>query len=157
MKENTKVKQLEVLLDKILKDTPFEIVMVEFKKTGPNWVLRVLIDHPDGVNLDRCATVSQMISAAFEEDDPISQSYHLEVSSPGIDRPLNKPSDYRRFIKERAYVKSRQLVDGRKSFTGPLLSCSEQDIEIRNESDGKIYKVPLSFIAKATLKPLLEF
>ena len=148
--------QLQTLVEEILGPTEFEVVLVEYKKSGKEWVLRVLIDHPDGIMLDHCQTVSHMITDVLLEEDP-SGDYHIEVSSPGVDRPLVRPEDYRRFVAERVFVKTRTAIEGVKKFTGTLLSEAEQTIEVENEYDGKIYRIPLDAVTKATLKPILNF
>ncbi len=131
---------------------------MEYGKTGKDWALRVLIDHPDGITLDHCQSVTLMIREMLEEEDPIKQEdYHIEISSPGVDRPLIKLKDYQRFLNERVYVKAHRAIEGAKQFTGELLFCSEEAIEISNEHDGQTYRIPLDEIAKATLKPILNF
>jgi len=131
---------------------------VEYKKEGPDWVLRALIDHPEGVTLDHCQTATNLIADALEQEDPApGADYRIEVSSPGVDRPLVKSSDFARFLDARVFVKARRAVDGRKSFTGRLTAATDDEIAIENEDDGKTYAIGTADIAKATLKPILKF
>ena len=88
---------IEALLMPILTDLGMELVDLEFKREGHSWFLRLFIDKPGGVTLDDCAEVSREVSALLEVEDPIEAPYRLEVSSPGIDRPLKKPADFDRF------------------------------------------------------------
>ena len=153
----SKTKILEELVEKTLADTPFEIVLTEYKKVGGEWLLRVFIDHPEGVNLDHCQTVSRLLLDTLEQNDPVDQEYLIEVSSPGVDRPLVKLTHFQRFLKERVYVKTHKPIEGQKTFTGRLLGCSAETLDVENESDRKLYHIPLEDVAKATLKPILKF
>ncbi len=157
MTGKTKQNQLEAIVERTLQETPFEVVLVEYKKEGSNWVLRTFIDHPEGVTLDHCQSASRLIADALEQEDPVQQNYNIEVSSPGVDRPLAKPGDFERFLNERVFVKTRRAVDGRKSFTGELEASADREITVRNESDGQSYVIARELIAKATLKPILKF
>ncbi len=153
----SKSAQLKELVENTLADGPFEVVLSEFKKQGRDWVLRVYIDHPDGVTIDHCQTVTHMITERLEEFDPVETEYHIEVSSPGVDRPLLKPEHFQRFLDERVYVKAHKAADGAKTVTGTLKTCSDEGIEVVNEENGQIHSFAFGDIAKATLKPILNF
>lgn len=157
MKVKSKTELLDELVTRVLVDGPYELVFCEFKKAGPEWVLRVFIDHADGVTVEHCQAVSRIITDALEEEDPIGSDYHIEVSSPGVDRPLVKAADYQRFLNQRVYIKSHAPVDGLKTVTGTLSGCSQEGVEVINESDGQSYTFSFGVIAKATLKPILNF
>ena len=157
MAEKSKKNQLQAIVEQTLQDTPFEVVVVEFAKTGAEWTLRVYIDHPEGITLDHCQNVTHLLLDALEREDPVSLEYHIEVSSPGVDRPLVREEDYRRFLGERVFVKTHQAVDGRKKFTGALTGFENGVIAVQNEDDRKDYRIPIDQIAKATLKPILNF
>ncbi|OPZ92673.1 MAG: Ribosome maturation factor RimP [Firmicutes bacterium ADurb.Bin419] len=109
----------------------FELVDVEFIKEGTNWYLRIYIDKPGGITIDDCQIVSEEISDILDKKDPIDQSYFLEVSSPGLDRPLKKDSDFERFKGELVEVKVFKPIDGRKSFEGELLGLIDNKITIK--------------------------
>lgn len=126
-----------------------EIVDVEFRREPGGRVLRVFIDKPGGVTLDDCQALSRRLSAKLDEVDPIEESYNLEVSSPGIERPLTKPKDYIRFAGHRVHVRTYGPVDGRRNFTGELLGLEDDDVVVRVD-EGDV-RIPLSQVAKARL------
>lgn len=108
----------------------FELVDVEFIKEGANWYLRIYIDKPGGITIDDCQIVSEEISDILDKKDPIEQSYFLEVSSPGLDRPLKKDSDFEKFKGELVEVKVYKPIDGRKVFEGELVGLVDDKIVI---------------------------
>ena len=109
-KSNTEKKVLP-LLEPIVAERGLELVDLEFVKEGANWYLRVYIDKEGGVSIDDCEAVSRALEAKLDEKDPIEQAYVLEVSSPGIDRPLKKDADFIRFQGEIIDVKLYKAVD----------------------------------------------
>lgn len=109
----------------------FELVDVEFLKEGASWYLRIYIDKPGGITIDDCQVVSEDISDILDKKDPIEQSYFLEVSSPGLDRPLKKDADFERFKGELVEVKVFKPIDGRKVFEGELLGLLDNKIIIK--------------------------
>jgi ribosome maturation factor RimP len=106
--------------------------------------LRLYIDHPDGVSLALCERVTHQLAAVRER-------YALEVSSPGIDRPLTKPQHFRRFLGRRARVRTRDARDGHTSFTGELVGATEEEVTIA-VNDG-VVAIPYSAIARSNLVP----
>jgi len=98
-------------------------VEVLLAEVAPGGILRLFIDHPDGVTLELCERVTRRL-------DTIRERYALEVSSPGIERPLTKPDHYRRFLGRRARVRTRDAVDGHRSFTGELVGASDTDVTL---------------------------
>ena len=106
----------------------FELVDVELAGSQHQCTLRVYIDGPAGVTVDNCASVSRQLSALLDVEDPLPGHYTLEVSSPGLDRPLVKPEDFKRFIDEKIKVKMRQPVQGRKNFAGRLLAVTADHV-----------------------------
>lgn len=126
-----------------------EIVDVEFQREAGGRVLRVFIDKPGGVTLDDCEALSQRLSQRLDEVDPIQESYSLEVSSPGIERPLKKPQDYARFAGRLVHVRTYGPVDGRRNFRGELLGLEDDVVVIRLEQ-GEV-RIPLQQVAKARL------
>jgi len=97
-----------------------ELWDVEFVREGNRWVLRVLIDRPGGVSIQNCEDMSRAPDPLLDEADPIAQSYVLQVSSAGLERPLKRPSDFARFMGTRVAVRLYQALDGRKEFEGVL-------------------------------------
>lgn len=135
-KSNTEKKVLP-LLEPIVAERGLELVDLEFVKEGANWYLRVYIDKEGGVSIDDCEAVSRALEAKLDETDPIEQAYVLEVSSPGIDRPLKKNADFIRFQGEIIDVKLYKAVDGQKQFQGKLLGLNDGVISLEEE-DGTV-------------------
>jgi ribosome maturation factor RimP len=131
----------------------FELVDAELSGGRRHRTLRVYIEGPRGVTVDDCAAVSRQLSAILDVEDPIPGSYSLEVSSPGLDRPLVTPADYRRF--EGAMVKVRLLsaIDGRRNFTGRLVETTPEAVVL--EVDRERFSFPLATIERARLVPTL--
>ena len=113
----------------------YELVDVEFVKEGANWYLRIYIDKDGGITIDDCQAVSERMSDILDKQDPIQQSYYLEVSSPGLDRPLKTERDFIKYKGEEVEVKLFQPVDGQKLFEGELIGLVENSIVIK--SNGK--------------------
>ena len=97
--KNTEKKVLEIA-EPIILEKGLELADLEFVKEGPNWYLRIYIDKQGGVTIEDCETISRILEKKLDEKDPIEQAYILEVSSPGIDRPLKKPEHFQKYIGE---------------------------------------------------------
>ena len=128
-----------------------ELVDVEFVKEGPHWVLRIFLDRPDGIDIEDCQEVSTALSQRLDDEDPIPQAYSLEVSSPGLERPLKKIEDFQRFSGERVQIKTYRAEAGRKKFIGVLLGLADDNVEL--ELDDEKITIPWDNIAKANLFP----
>jgi ribosome maturation factor RimP len=138
-----------------------EIFEVQFRREASGMVLRVQIDRPgpaataeDSVSIGDCANVSRELSVALDVADVIPGAYTLEVSSPGLDRPLRHADDYRRFAGRRAKVVMREAVDGQKFFKGRLRGIEGTDVLVESD-DGREHRVPLGAITRANLE--IEF
>lgn len=143
------------LVEPVLVRDGYDLVEVEWLREGGRWVLRLYVDRPGGtVGIDDCQAVSRTIEPILDVEDFIEPSYHLEVSSPGVDRPLRKPADFEKFAGQRAHVKSFGPVDTgagpRKSWTGILRGFRDGAVEV--EVDGKLHRVPHAQVAKARLE-----
>lgn len=138
---------IEKLLEKTVSGLGFELVDVEISNSGR--MLRVFIDKPNGVNVDDCAAVSNHLTRLFAVEEV--EFDRLEISSPGLDRPLKRPADFRRFVGEQARVKVRLPLNGRKKFAGLLRSVEEEGIRL--EVEGEIVAIAFSDIDKARLIP----
>ena len=142
------------LLEPIIVREGFELVEVEWGREGPSWVLRLFVDRPGGVTIDHCQELSRIVEPVLDVEDLIEPAYNLEVSSPGLDRPLRKPSDFERFAGQRAHVKTYGPIDTehgpRKNWTGTLRGFKDGAVEI--EVDGALHRVPHDRIAKAHLE-----
>ena len=153
--------RIEALILPILSGFGMELVDLEFKREGRSWALRLFIDKPGGITLDDCAEVSREVSAILEVEDPIESAYRLEVSSPGIDRPLKKAADFERFSGQMVKVKTRSLLDPddrghrRKTFLGELLGLDGGVVRLRQtDRRGGEIAIPLAEIDKANLEPV---
>jgi ribosome maturation factor RimP len=125
---------------------------VDFQQSNRGRLLRVFIDKPEGVTVDDCAEVSRQLTRVLAVEG--AEYERLEVSSPGLDRPLRKPSDFRRFAGQRVEVRMRERdASGRRRFAGLLLNCDEQAATI--EVDGQCVNLPLADMDRARLVPEL--
>ncbi|HDD44520.1 MAG TPA: ribosome maturation factor RimP [Candidatus Desulfofervidus auxilii] len=140
---------VEKLVTPIVESEGLELVDIEFQREGRGWVLRVYIDKAGGVTLNDCTIVSQQLSALLDIEDPIDTAYTLEVSSPGLTRPLKKEEDYKKYEGHLVQIKTYQSINGQKIFRGTLLGIEEGIVKV--EIKGKIYEIPLDSIAKANL------
>ncbi len=127
-----------------------ELVLVEFVKGPRGNILRLVIDKQGGVTLDDCSRLSRVVSDLLDVHDPVPGSYNLEVSSPGINRPLVKAEDYERFSGQKVFVRTSEPVDGRRKFKGLLRGVSDQD-EVIIDASGQEFVLPLGLIKKARL------
>jgi ribosome maturation factor RimP len=119
---------VEELTLPIIEKHNFELVDVEYVKEGGDYFLRVYIDKEGGITLDDCHSVSTDLSTLLDEKDPIKDNYYLEVSSPGLDRPLKKAKDFERYIGRDVEVKLYKPIEGQKQFEGELLGLFDEDI-----------------------------
>ena len=131
----------------------FELVDVELAGGRQHQMLRVYIDGPQGITVDDCAEVSRQLAAILDVEDPFPGSYTLEVSSPGLDRPLVTPTDFRRFQGEIIKVRLSPPLAGRRNFTGRLLQVHDDRVAV--EVDGERFELPFSAIERARLVPKL--
>jgi ribosome maturation factor RimP len=134
----------------LLPSMGLELVEVQFRREGHGWVLRVFIDSEQGITVDHCADVSREISAYLDVEDLIDHPYNLEVSSPGLERPLKSVADFERFCDKKARVKLREPLDGQKMQIGMIRQVIENDIELELE-DGKRVRFSFDNINKARL------
>ncbi|HEY3306857.1 MAG TPA: ribosome maturation factor RimP [Desulfuromonadaceae bacterium] len=150
------IEKVIVLAQPILESMHLELVDIEYKRSGRESVLRLFIDKEGGVNLDDCADLSRELSAIIDVEDFIPVSYNLEVSSPGLDRPLKKPADYDRFVGRLIRIKTYEPFQDdagnrRKTFLGHLLGLQNGVVVIRL-TEGQTASIPLERIAKANLE-----
>ena len=124
----------EEILNPIVEEYGFELVDVEYVKEGSTWYLRAYIDKPGGICIDDCEAVSRRLSDILDEKDYIDDAYILEVSSPGLGRPLRKEKDFRRSLGEEVEVRTYRMIEKQKEFTGILKEYDEKTVTI--EEDG---------------------
>lgn len=130
----------------------FELVDAELVSGGRTPTLRVYIDSPEGITVDDCADVSRQVSAILDVEDPIPGSYTLEVSSPGLDRPLVTPDDFRKRLNETVKLKLRRPdASGRRNFTGQLVEVKGDAVVV--EVDKEKFELAFDVIERARLVP----
>jgi ribosome maturation factor RimP len=143
--------ELRKLLEPAIERLGYELSDLEANLGGKGGVLRIFIDHPDGIGLEDCEKVSLAVSAILDIEDPLPGQYSLEVSSPGLDRKLTKVEHFQRFVGETLKVQMRFPVEGRKRFRGTLVSSDDENIVV--EVDGTSHSLPLATIDTARLVP----
>ncbi len=120
----------EQLLIPIVEEYGFELVDVEYVKEGSTWYLRSYIDKPGGISIDDCEKVSRRLSDLLDQEDFIEDAYIMEVSSPGLGRPLKKEKDFRRSLGEEVEIRTYRMIDKQKEFTGILKDYDENTVTI---------------------------
>jgi len=138
------------LAEEIAAALGMEIVLVEIKGDGSRSIVRTYIDKPGGVTLEDCERFSKRFSVSLDVEDWIPFSYVLEVSSPGVNRPLVKESDFRRFCGKNAKVRTRLPVAGQRNFKGRIVDVTEGRLELE-VAPGKQIEIALTDIEKANL------
>jgi len=160
------VQDLWLLAEPYVRDAGFDLIEVQYGREPSGWVVRLFIDAPAvadagrmetgqigqvGVGLDDCERVSRDVSAALDVADCVPHAYQLEVSSPGLDRPLRRERDFARFVGESARIRLIDGVEGRRNFLGTLRAASDGRVEIA--CDGRSYVLSIDDIQKANLVP----
>ena len=146
--------RLNELLQPLVEDLGYEFVGLEYNSNPKHAVLRIYIDSEEGVGIEDCETVSREAAALLDVEDPIRSHYNLEISSPGLDRPLFTTAHYLDFIGQVAQVNLFAPQDGRRKFSGPIKGADEQAVTI--SQDGEDVTLRLDNIAKAKLVPDYE-
>ncbi len=137
------------LIRAAVEEQAFELVHVEYQARTSSPVLRVYVDRPGGVTLDDCAELSRRIGVLLDVEDLIPNQYMLEVSSPGIERPLFSERDYRRFRGREVRLTTVEKVDNRRNFKGVIEDVS--DGKVRLNCDGRPYEIPIKAIRRGNL------
>ncbi|QQD20859.1 ribosome maturation factor RimP [Oceanospirillaceae bacterium ASx5O] len=143
--------QLTDLLRPVVESMGFVFWGIEFIAQGRQSMLRVFIDHANGINVDDCAAVSRQLSAVLDVEDPITQEYTLEVSSPGMDRPLFSIEQYQQYANHIIELRLRMPFEGRRKFKGQLIGVEQEDIVL--VVDEHEYLLPVELIEKAHVVP----
>jgi ribosome maturation factor RimP len=142
---------LVAMLGPVVADLGYELWDLEYAPGRGNGFLRLYIEAEAGITLDDCERVSRAVSELLDVADPLPGQYTLEVSSPGLDRPLRTPGQFARYVGEGVFVELAQPVDGRRRFKGRLCSAGEDSVEV--EVDGRRHVLPVAGIRKAHLVP----
>ena len=148
------LERIRQIADRVATSEGMEVVDVEFVGRGRNAVLRIFLDKPGGITLRDCEVVSHQVGAILDVEDLIETSYTLEVSSPGLDRRLVKPSDYERFAGRKIQVRLKAPHDGRRRFRGRLLGLENDGIRLETE-EGPLVVLDPEEVERANL--VVEF
>lgn len=144
------IEKVEEFANTFLPGMGLELIEVQYRKEGHGWVLRLFIDGPDGIGIDECTSVSREMNVLLDVEDLIPHAFHLEVSSPGLERPLRSIADYKRFVGKKARVRVRHPVDGQKVFVGNIGDSDDMNFELILE-DERTMRFHLDQIRKARL------
>ncbi|MGI9952023.1 ribosome maturation factor RimP [Moorellaceae bacterium AZ2] len=142
---------VQSLVEPIIEAMGYELVEVEYCREGRRYFLRLYIDSPAGISLDDCERVSRAVEAELDREDPIPHSYYLEVSSPGVERPLKKDADFERFKGRKVTIRTFAPLDGRRKFEGQLLGLEGEMVHILTPA-GEEISIPRRGISSARLK-----
>jgi len=152
------LRAVEQLLSPAAEDLGYELVDVQLHTDRGRRVFRVLVDRPGGITLDECVRLSREMSPHLEVADPIPGAYVMEVSSPGVQRPLRRAEDFERFRDQRVVVLTREAVEGRKTFRGINRGMdNEGNLTVDDAETKRSYTVSLDQVRKAHLDPELPF
>ena len=141
--------KLTELLRPAVEETGKTLLGIEYLSAGNNSVLRLFIDHENGINVDDCAEVSRQVGALLDVEDPISSEYSLEVSSPGVDRPLFELAHFQEVVGETINVKLSMPLNGRRKFKGPLVAIENDTLVVQVDSID--YELAITNVDKANL------
>jgi ribosome maturation factor RimP len=165
----TEAQVLWKLVEPPIAGAGLDLIELQWNREGEGWVLRVFIDRPEPPHLpgtseppadvlphlalchEDCERVSRDLSAALDVADVIHHTYKLEVSSPGIDRPLRREQDFRRFAGQAVKIRCTEPSEGRRNFSGVLRGAQDGQVEV--DCDGKVYHLPIATVARANLVP----
>ncbi|QMU56094.1 MAG: ribosome maturation factor [Candidatus Mycalebacterium zealandia] len=142
--------RLSKVVERVIAPSPLELVDLRLAGGGK---VSVFVDKPGGVNIAECADLSREIGVLIDIEEIMQSPYTLEVSSPGVERPLTKPTDYDRFSGRRAKVRTKDALEGRRVFTGRIEGIESGFVKLLDEeSDGEVFSIPFDGIEKANLK-----
>ncbi|KEF30590.1 MAG: ribosome maturation factor RimP [Gammaproteobacteria bacterium] len=152
---SAKLTQLEDLLRPVVEGLGYEFWGLEFRSQGRHSLLRVFIDDVEnGIGIDDCEKVSRQISGVMDVEDPIQVEYTLEVSSPGMDRPLFRPEQYQAFVGHKVEIRLRMAFEGRRKYLGLIKGVEGDEVVI--VVDDHEYLLPFDSIEKAHIVPVFE-
>lgn len=146
-----KQEELQNLIEPVVDTLGYRLWGVDYLAQGRNSIVRVFIDADDGVTVDDCAKVSHQLSALFDVEDPISAEYTLEVSSPGLDRPLYTKPQFEAYTGSRIKVRLKMPFEGRRKFSGVIQGVESDEVIIRQDNEEFI--LPLELIERAVVEP----
>ena len=150
MKFEPLIQEVSKTIEPILRSQGLELIDVEYNREAQGWVLRIYLDREGGITVEDCAEASRELGAILEVRDLIPNRYVLEVSSPGVTRPLKRPEDFNKYQNRSVKIKLFMPLEGRRNFKGKLLGLKEDKVCV--ESERRIYEIPMQNIAKANLE-----
>ena len=150
----SKLQELQAILTPVVEAMEFQCWGIEFISQGRHSVLRVFIEHEQGIGVDDCEKVSRQLSAVLDVEDPIAGEYMLEVSSPGMDRPLFTLEQFAAYVGHQVKIKTRWAIEERRNFQGALRGVEDQDVVV--QVDQYEYLIPIDSIDKATVVPVFD-
>jgi len=152
--DGNKTKQLiaEIwhLAEPVIRIDGMELVEVEYRCESQGWVLRLFIDQEGGINVDDCARVSRVVGDLLDVADPIANQYHLEVSSPGLNRPLRKAEHFQRYIGSIVDVRTGTSINNRRNYKGKLIDVRPEGITL--DCEGQVFDIPFNLLERARLR-----
>jgi len=151
---SSKLEQLQAILAPVVEALGYQCWGIEFISQGRHSLLRIYIDKEDGVLVEDCEIVSRQVSGVLDVEDPISSEYTLEVSSPGMDRPLFSIEQFAAHAGQQVKIKLRSPFEGRRNFQGVLRGVEEQDVVVQVDSNE--YLLPIDLIDKANIIPAFD-
>lgn len=146
------IKEVTKLVMPLLEEKGMELVDLQYRHENTGWVLRLFIDKPGGMTVDDCAGISRELGHHLDVKELIPYNYHLEVSSPGVNRPLKKMDDFKKFTGFSVQITTTTPLENRRNFTGLLKAVNDDSIII--EIDGRDLSIPFPLINKANLKEI---
>lgn len=144
--------ELIALIEPVVSSEGLELWDLTFRREAQGWILRVLMEKEGGVAHEDCELIGRQLSDLLDVEDLIDRPYHLEVSSPGLDRPLKKESHFQHFIGHEAKINTTISLEGQRHFTGKILEVKDHNIILEDRTQGKA-EIPWEYIEKANLLP----
>lgn len=142
---------LQAHLAALIANMGYELWGCELQAEGHNMILRIYLDKVEGVTIDDCSFVSHQVSAMLDVEDPFSGRYTLEVSSPGINRPLFELAQYQKYKGETVKIRLREALNGRKQYKGTIISANEDGICLSMEKNAQLLTIPFALIEKGNI------
>lgn len=147
---DTVIERVREFAESLLPAMGLELFDVQFRREGHGWVLRLVVDKEEGVTLDDCSQVSRETSDFLDVEDVIEHPYHLEVSSPGLERPLRTVEECRRHLGKKARIKLKEKVDSRRVIIGELVTVEENELAVLSD-EGETHRLEWENVEKARL------
>jgi ribosome maturation factor RimP len=152
LRQEAVLERIRGVAERVTSARGFELTDVEMKRDRGGHLVRIYVDREGGIGLEELQSVSEEVSTILDVEDAVPTSYTLEVSSPGLDRPLRSEADYRRFVGKLVKLSTYEPVEGRRHWTGRLLSLEEGVVSLSLEKEKVVARVPLAKVAHARLE-----